>query len=59
MIRTLWVFLIAYENAARTAIQAYNEYILLRHQSESNLVRHGLKRDALATEIFRKHYGTA
>ena len=53
----LWVRLVAYEDAVRTAIQAYNVYVFLRHQSETNLRRRGLRREDVASAVFRKHYG--
>jgi hypothetical protein len=52
-----WVRLVAYEDAVLRAIQAYNEYVFLRHQSETNLRRRGLKREDVSSEVFRKHYG--
>jgi hypothetical protein len=59
MFRKLLLALMAYQDAVRIAIQAYNQYIFLRHQSECNLARHGLRRDAVTTEIFRRHYANA
>ena len=52
-----WVRLIAYEDAVRRAIQAYNEYVRLRHQSETNLRRQDLRREDVSSAIFRKYYG--
>ena len=59
MFRKLLLALMAYQDAVTIAIQACNEYVFLRHQSECNLARQGLKRDALTTEIFRRHYANA
>ena len=51
-----WVRLVAYEDAVRRAIQAYNEYVRLRHQSETNLRRQDLRREDVSSAIFRKYY---
>ena len=53
----IWVRLVAYEDAVRRAIQAYNDYVCLRHQSETNLRRRDLRREDVSSEIFRKYYG--
>ena len=39
------------------AIQAYNEYVHLQHQSETDIKRRGLSRKEVAREVFRKLYG--
>src|SRR5262245_16832631 len=46
----------AYDDAIRTAIQAYNEYEYLRHQSDSNLCQWGLTRQTVSSEVFHKYY---
>jgi hypothetical protein len=58
MARTLMDTLIAYTDALRTAIQAYNDYSWFRHQSARNLRCSGLDRRQIANEVFRKHYGS-
>ena len=57
LVAQLWGTLVAYDDAVRRAIEAYNEYVFLRHQSETNLRRRGLRREDVASAVFRKHYG--
>ena len=53
----LFKSLVTYEGEVGKAVEAYNNYVHLRHQADANLKRRGLAREDVSREVFRKIYG--